>query len=179
MKICVYCGSSNGNDPGVLKLAQRFGNELANQNIELVYGGSSLGVMGVLADSVMQSDGTVTGVIPKDLFSKEVAHTGITELITVRDMHERKYTMAEMSDAFVALPGGFGTMEELFEIITWNQIGIHQKPVTVLNYNSFYSPLLEMIRHASDSGFIREENMGILQVASTVKECIKQSIGQS
>jgi len=176
MTICVYCGSSEGNDPKTVEAAGKFGSLMAKKNIGLVYGGSSLGVMGVLANAVMRHNGRVTGVIPKDLFSKEVAHTGITELITVRDMHERKYTMAELADAFVALPGGFGTMEELFEIITWNQIGLIKKPVTLLNINGFYSPLLSMINHASESGFIRKENLEILQVAVTVDECIEKSL---
>jgi uncharacterized protein (TIGR00730 family) len=157
-------------------MASDFGRELANRNIGLVYGGSSLGVMGALANSVMKHGGEVTGVIPENLFSKEVAHTGISKLITVADMHERKQTMAELADAFVALPGGFGTMEELFEIITWNQIGIIEKPVTLLNWNGFYSPLLDMIHHAAEAGFIRKENIDILQTAVTVDECIDKSI---
>ena len=157
-------------------MAREFGQKLARQDIGLVYGGSSLGVMGTLANAVMENGGRVTGVIPKDLFSKEVAHTGITSLITVADMHERKQTMANRADAFVALPGGFGTMEELFEIITWNQIGIIQKPVTLLNWNGFYDPLLAMIQQASDAGFIRETNIDILQTAETVDECIEMSL---
>lgn len=176
MKICVYCGSSDGHDSSILKMAEDFGRELAHQNIGLVYGGSSLGVMGTLANAVMDNGGEVTGVIPENLFSKEVAHTGITELITVADMHERKFTMADLSDAFVALPGGFGTMEELFEIITWNQIGIIDKPVTLLNWNGFYTPLLDMIHHAAEAGFIRQENIDILQTAQTVDDCIRKSI---
>ena len=176
MKICVYCGSSDGNDPSILKMAEDFGRELAHRNIGLIYGGSSLGVMGTLANAVMDNVGEVTGVIPKNLFSKEVAHTGITQLVTVADMHERKYTMADLADAFVALPGGFGTMEELFEIITWNQIGIIDKPVTLLNWNSFYTPLLDMIHHAAEAGFIKQENIKILQTAQTVDECIRKSV---
>jgi len=176
MRICVYCGSSNGRDPSILEMASDFGRQLAQQNIGLVYGGSSLGVMGTLANAVMESGGDVTGVIPKNLFSKEVAHTDITKLITVADMHERKYTMADLADAFVALPGGFGTMEELFEIITWNQIGIIEKPVTLLNWNGFYSPLLNMIHHAAEAGFIRKKNIDILQTAETVDECIRKSV---
>lgn len=176
MRICVYCGSSDGKDPSILKMASEFGHQLAEKKIGLVYGGSSLGVMGALADAVMENGGAVTGVIPGNLFSKEVAHTGITDLITVADMHERKYTMADLADAFVALPGGFGTMEELFEIITWNQIGIINKPVTLLNWNGFYTPLLDMIQHAAKIGFIRQKNIDILQTAETVDECIQKSI---
>ena len=176
MRICVYCGSSDGHDPSIREMASDFGRQLAQQNIGLVYGGSSLGVMGTLANAVMESGGDVTGVIPKNLFSKEVAHTNISKLITVVDMHERKYTMADLADAFVALPGGFGTMEELFEIITWNQIGIIEKPVTLLNWHGFYTPLLDMIHHAADAGFIRRKNIQILQTAETVEECIRKSI---
>jgi hypothetical protein len=159
-----------------LEVAREFGQALAQKDINLVYGGSSLGVMGAVANAVMENGGHVTGVIPKDLFSKEVAHTGISDLITVADMHERKYTMADRADAFVALPGGFGTMEELFEIITWNQIGIIQKPVTLLNWNGFYDPLLAMIQQASDAGFIREKNINILRTAKTVDKCIEMSL---
>jgi len=175
MRICVYCGSSDGNDPTILDMASDFGLQLAQKEIGLVYGGSSLGVMGTLADAVMENGGDVTGVIPENLFSKEVAHTGITKLITVSDMHERKYKMADLADAFVALPGGFGTMEELFEVITWNQIGIHSKPVTVLNWNDFYTPLLDMIHHAASAGFIKKANIDILQTSETVDECIRKS----
>ncbi|MGM0460328.1 MAG: TIGR00730 family Rossman fold protein [Bacteroidota bacterium] len=175
MNICVYCGSSDGLDPSFLSLAGEFGRQLAKQNIGLVYGGSSLGVMGALADSVMKSGGEVTGVIPRNLFSKEVAHTGITQLIPVADMHERKSTMANLADAFVALPGGFGTMEELFEIITWNQIGILDKPVTLFNFNGYYDSLISMIQSASEDGFIRKKNLEILQTAESISECLKKS----
>ena len=172
MRICVYCGSSPGNNSNILAAADAFGKLLAEKNIELVYGGSSLGVMGAIADSVMENGGRVMGVIPENLFSKEAAHTGISELITVKDMHERKSTMADLADAFVAMPGGFGTMEELFEIITWNQIGIIQKPITLLNIDGFYDPLLFMLDKAVNAGFIKTENRAILQVANTTDECI-------
>lgn len=175
MNICVYCGSSNGNNPAILTTAQNLGEKFASKDIGLVYGGSSLGVMGALADSVMKHGGKVTGVIPENLFSKEVGHTGITKLITVKDMHERKSTMASLADAFIALPGGFGTMEELFEIITWNQIGILHKPVTLLNIDDYYTPLIEMIDKATQRGFIRKQNRTILQVAKTPEECINLS----
>lgn len=176
MNICVYCGSSTGKNPKILSAARTFGRLLADNNHTLIYGGSSLGVMGTLADTVMDNGGKVIGVIPRNLFSKEVAHTEITELITVEDMHERKSTMEKHSDAFVALPGGFGTMEELFEIITWNQIGIIQKPVTVLNVDHFYDALIEMIDHAVKSGFIKIDNRLILQVAETPEECLELSM---
>lgn len=148
---------------------------LADKNIHLIYGGSSLGIMGTLADSVMKNGGKVTGVIPHGLFKKEVAHRGITELITVSDMHERKSKMAALADAFIAFPGGFGTLEELFEIITWNQIGIFSKPVTIYNADGFYDPLIRMIDHAYHTGFIREENRKILRVAETLEQCLQFS----
>lgn len=173
MNICVYCGSSPGRNTDIIEKARTFGRRIAEQKYTLVYGGSSLGVMGTLADTVMINGGEVIGVIPENLFSKEVAHQGITRLITVRDMHQRKSHMAELADAFVALPGGFGTMEELFEIITWNQIGILKKPVTVLNIAGFFDPLIRMIDHAVDVGFIKPGNRQIVQVAETVEECLK------
>lgn len=177
MTICIYCGSSPGTNPNILSAAKEFGKKLAEREIGLVYGGSSLGVMGTLANSVIENGGRVTGVIPGNLFSKEVAHTGITELITVADMHERKSRMADLADAFVAMPGGFGTMEELFEIITWNQIGIIQKPITLLNIDGYYDPLLLMIEKASQTGFIRKENLGILKEAQNVDDCIENCFG--
>lgn len=176
MNVCVYCGSSSGKNPRILSAARKFGRLLAENNHTLIYGGSSLGVMGTLADTVMENGGKVIGVIPRDLFSKEVAHTEITELITVEDMHERKSTMANLADSFVALPGGFGTMEELFEIITWNQIGIIEKPVTVLNVDHYYDALIEMIDHSVKSGFIKLDNRLILQVAETPEECLELSM---
>ncbi|TVQ65833.1 MAG: TIGR00730 family Rossman fold protein [Balneolaceae bacterium] len=173
--LCVYCGSSAGNDPEITKIAVHLGSMLAESGTGLVYGGSSLGIMGTLANSVMENGGTVTGVIPRGLFKKEVAHQGITRLITVRNMHERKSTMADLADAFLALPGGFGTLEELFEIITWNQIGIISKPVTLFNFKGFYDPLIRMIEQASDGGFIRDENRKILNIAETLDQCIRFS----
>ncbi len=173
MNICVYCGSSNGNNSNILKKSQAFGRLLAERGHNLVYGGSSLGIMGTIADSVMLNGGEVIGVIPENLFSKEVAHTGITRLITVKDMHQRKSHMAELSDAFVAFPGGFGTMEELFEIITWNQIGLINKPVTIMNIDGFYDHLITMIDHSVDVGFIKDKNRQIVQVAETLEQCLE------
>lgn len=173
MNICIYCGSSDGNNTSVLETAEAFGKILAENNIGLIYGGSSLGVMGRLADSVMESGGKVTGVIPKGLFRKEVAHQGITELITVADMHERKSTMADLADAFVALPGGFGTLEELFEIITWNQIGIFSKPVVIYNVDDYFNPLIRMMDSCVIAGFIKPENRNIVKIAETTEECLR------
>ena len=172
MNICVYCASSSGNDPTVIEAAEEFGKSLAKNGHQLVYGGSSLGVMGALANSVMDNGGKVTGVIPHGLFKREVAHQGITKLIKVQDMHQRKSTMARLSDTFVALPGGFGTLEELFEIITWNQIGIMKKPVTIYNHNGFYNHLIAMIDHGFEAGFIRPENRSIINIAETLDEVL-------
>lgn len=173
MNICVYCGSSKGNNPAIVEKAAEFGAQLAKNNHTLIYGGASIGIMGALANSVMENGGEVIGVIPRALFHKEVAHQGISELIKVDDMHQRKSAMAEFADAFVAFPGGFGTMEELFEIITWNQIGIFKKPVTIMNLAGFYDPLIEMIDKAVLAGFIKSENREIIQVAETLEECLE------
>lgn len=175
MNICVYCGSSPGFKSEYVDLAVEFGEMMAKANHRLIYGGSSLGIMGALANSVMKNRGEVVGVIPEGLFKKEVAHRGITKLITVENMHQRKSIMADMADAFIAFPGGFGTLEELFEIITWNQIGIFKKPVTIFNPLGFYDSLLDMINHAVESGFIKPENISIYQVAETLEECIQLS----
>lgn len=173
MNICVYCGSSLGNDPEIPKQAHKFGKIMAGNGHRLIYGGAAIGIMGTLADAVMQHGGEVIGVMPRNLFKKEVGHQGITKLIEVNDMHERKSTMAELADAFVALPGGFGTLEELFEIITWNQIGIFSKPVTIFNYNGFYNSLVDMIDGAVTAGFIRPENREIFSVAETAEDCFR------
>lgn len=173
MNICIYCGSSPGNNPSILENARAFGRMMAENNYTLIYGGSSLGVMGALADSVMVNGGEVIGVIPENLFSKEVAHQGITRLITVRDMHQRKSHMAELADAFVAFPGGFGTMEELFEIITWNQIGLFKKPVTVMNIDGYYNSLIRMMDEAVETGYIKPKNREIVRVAETLEQCLQ------
>jgi uncharacterized protein (TIGR00730 family) len=173
MNICVYCGSSPGKNKLIIEQSRAFGKILADQNHTLIYGGSSLGIMGAIADAVMINGGEVIGVIPENLFSKEVAHQGITRLITVRDMHQRKSHMAELADSFVAFPGGFGTMEELFEIITWNQIGILNKPVVIMNIDGYYDPLIRMLDHSVDVGFIKPENRKIVRVSETLEQCLE------
>lgn len=173
MNICVYCGSSTGKNKEVSDQAVLLGELMCKQGHNLVYGGASRGIMGVLADSVMQNGGEVVGVIPKNLFQKEVAHQGITKLITVDGMHQRKSIMADRADAFLALPGGFGTLEELFEIITWNQIGLIKKPVVVYNFNGYFDSLINMIDHAVSTGFIKPKNRKILQVAETLEDSLK------
>lgn len=173
MNICVYCGSSLGKNEKIKEQAISLGELMCKRGHHLVYGGASRGIMGALADSVMQNGGEVVGVIPKNLFKKEVAHKGITELITVDGMHQRKSIMADRADAFLALPGGFGTLEELFEIITWNQIGIISKPVVVYNLDGYFDSLIQMIDHAVDVGFIKPKNRKILRVAETLEDCMK------
>lgn len=173
MNICIYCGSSPGNKNSILEHARIFGRMMAERNHTLIYGGSSLGVMGTIADSVMVNGGEVIGVIPENLFKKEVAHQGITRLVTVKDMHQRKSHMAELADAFIAFPGGFGTMEELFEIITWNQIGLLTKPVHIMNIDGYYDSLVDMMDHAVEAGFIKPENRKIIRVAETLEQCLK------
>lgn len=163
-RICVYCGSRPGNREPYAREAGRLGSLLADQQIELVYGGASVGIMGILAENVLKSGGRVTGVIPEDLVRKEVAHHALSELIVVSSMHERKARMAELSDGFIALPGGLGTLEELFEMLTWGQLGFHRKPIGILNVEGYFDHLISMLDHQVAEGFVREENRGMLMV---------------
>lgn len=151
--ICIFCGSSFGHDPIYQQMASITGQTIAKQGKTLVYGGGRSGLMGVVANSALQAGGQVIGVIPKALVDRELAHTGLTELHIVEDMHERKTKMAELADAFIALPGGAGTLEEIFEQWTWSQLGIHQKPCAFLNVEGFYDDLLKMIQLSVDKGF--------------------------
>ncbi|WP_420379714.1 TIGR00730 family Rossman fold protein [Gilvibacter sp.] len=165
-RLAVFCGSSSGNDMAITEAALRLGQLLAEQHIELVYGAAKIGVMGEVAKAVLDHGGRVVGVIPEFLKRKEVVHLGLSELITTENMHQRKLIMSERSDGFVALPGGFGTLEELFEIITWSQLGLHQKPVGLLNINGFYDPLIALLEGMVRKGFLKMENFEILLVAS-------------
>ena len=153
-RICVFCGSRPGSRPEYLDAARQFGSLLAERRIGLVYGGASVGVMGALANAVLGGGGEVIGVIPEGLVRREVAHHHLTEQRVVGSMHERKALMAELSDAVIALPGGFGTFEELFETITWSQLGIERKPIGVLNVGGFYDGLLALVEHAIEEGFV-------------------------
>lgn len=135
--VCVYCGSNFNGDPELRKAIKQLADVLVKQNIKMVYGGGSVGVMGVIADDILQAGGTVTGVIPQFLMDKEVGHKGVTEMIITENMHQRKQKMADLSDGFIILPGGFGTLEEFFEVLTWLQLGLHNKPIGVLNVNGF------------------------------------------
>ena len=157
-RICVFCGSNLGINPAYRQGAEKLGRLLAGRRIELVYGGGNIGLMGVLADTVLQAHGRVIGVIPESLMVKEVGHQGLTELRIVKSMHERKALMSDLSDGFIALPGGFGTFEEFCEMVTWSQLGIHSKPCGLLNVEGYYDPLLAQFDHAVREGFLREDN---------------------
>lgn len=161
-RICVFCGSSKGKNNIYVDYARELGILLAREKIELIYGGGSVGLMGEMADAMLELGGIVTGVIPQFLYDWEVGHDGITNLIIVHSMHERKRRMAEMSDAFIALPGGFGTLEELGEILTWKQLRLIQKPVGVLNVNGFYDRLIQQMDHMVSEGFLKKSNRELL-----------------
>ncbi len=161
-RICVYCGSSPGGNDIYKQAAHELAEALVQNDIELVYGGAHKGTMGILADAVLSRGGAVHGVIPQMLEEKEIAHTGLTELHVVNSMHERKSMMAALSDAFIALPGGFGTLEELIEIVTWGQLRFHEKPCGVLNVNGYFDKLLEFLDHMQAEAFLKAENRAML-----------------
>ena len=164
--ICVYCASSTGTEPALADSAVALGTLLARKGVELVYGGGSVGLMGLIADTALEAGGSVTGIIPTALMPREVAHQGLTRLIDVESMHARKARMIELSDGFIALPGGFGTLEELAEVLTWAQLGIHDKPVGLLNVNGFYDPLLEFFDRAVATGVLKPANRSLLLTAA-------------
>ncbi|MBV8744262.1 MAG: TIGR00730 family Rossman fold protein [Xanthobacteraceae bacterium] len=170
--ICVYCGSSPGNDPVFVETARKFGQILAQHGITLVYGGGSRGLMGALALSVHEHGGRVIGVIPEFLKVRERMFTGAEEIIVTRDMHERKRMMFERADAFVALPGGIGTLEELVEQLTWSQLGRHRKPILVANINGFWEPLVELLAHMKRSGFIHSDLMFDYAVVDRIEDVV-------
>ncbi len=163
-KIAVFCGSSSGSDPLIVGSCINLAKELYSHNAELVYGGGNVGLMGMLADEMLRLGGKVFGVIPQKLVDVEVAHNGLTSLHIVPGMHERKALMAKLSDAFIVMPGGIGTMEEFFEIFTWFQLGYHQKPVAILNINGFYNQLLSFMKHMVDQGFMKKNHFDDLVV---------------
>ncbi len=166
-RLCVFCGSSAGGRPGYADAARRLGTELVARGIGLVYGGGKVGLMGVLADAVLSQGGEAIGIIPEPLVARELAHRGLTELRIVGSMHERKATMAALADGFIALPGGFGTLEETFEILTWAQLGIHAKPVGVLNVEGYWDGLRQLVGQAVAEGFVRPEYAELLMFAET------------
>ena len=171
-RICVFAGSNVGERLEFQTEARQLGKILVQNNIELVYGGSCVGLMGEVANQVLELGGRVTGIMPRGLFRGEIVHHGLTELIEVETMHERKSKMSELADAFIALPGGYGTFEELFEVVCWSQIGIHEKPVGLLNIAEFYTPLLQMVDRAAAEGFMNPSNKELLVSAQTANELI-------
>jgi uncharacterized protein (TIGR00730 family) len=170
--IVVFCGSNEGYNEVYKERAYELGAVLGERNIRLVYGGAKVGLMGALAEGSLQNNGRVIGVIPEFLSTKEVAHDGITEMIMVRTMHERKLKMHELSDGIIAMPGGWGTMEELFEMMTWAQLGLHPKPIGILNVNSFYSPLLALLNTMTEEGFLKEVYKDMIIVSEDVFELL-------
>jgi len=164
----VFCGSSPGNDPAYLAAARATGTELARRGLTLVYGAGSVGLMGAVADAALAAGGSVVGVIPEHLMGVEVDHRGLTELHVVESMHARKALMAQRSDAFVALPGGFGTIEEVVEILTWSQLGLHRKGVGFLDVAGYYTPLLRFFQQAVAAGFVREANLTLYEADSEI-----------
>jgi uncharacterized protein (TIGR00730 family) len=172
--VCVYAGSCPGADPRYSAAAQELAHELVDRQIRVVYGGAKIGLMGLLADTAVARGGRVVGVMPRSLVEKEVAHAGLTELRVVDSMHERKATMAELSDAFVALPGGIGTVEELIEVYTWTQLGLHAKPCALLNAGGYYDHLIGFLDHAVAERFLRPEHRELLVVADGPAELIER-----
>jgi len=172
-RICVFCGSSQGSRPEYGAATEELGTELARRNIGLVYGGGKVGLMGVLADAVLRAGGEAMGVIPENLMAREVGHNGLTKLHVVRSMHERKALMADLSDAFAALPGGFGTLEEFCEVVTWTQLGLHTKPCGILNVLGYYSPLLTMFDHAVEERFLKPENRALVLARESPAELLR------
>ena len=174
MRWCVFCGSAPGTDPRFALYASRLGQEMAARGIELVYGGGRTGLMGAIADGAVAAGGHVIGIIPQALEDREVAHRGIADLRIVPSMHERKALMAELSDGFIALPGGFGTLEEYCEAVTWVQLGIQQKPCVLANLEGYYDPLVAMFDHGAGAGFISPGNRAIVTVVTSFDELIGQ-----
>ena len=172
MNVCVFCGSGTGVNPVYSGSAKKLGLLLANASIGLIYGGGNIGLMGILADAVMDGGGKVRGVIPAFLMKREVGHRGITDLEVVESMHQRKQRMADLADAFIALPGGWGTLEEVSEILTWKQLGLITQPVILLNTNRFFDPLLDQMRLMVKEGFLTKRNFDLLQVESTPEKII-------
>jgi uncharacterized protein (TIGR00730 family) len=163
--LCVFCGSSVGNDPAFAAAAHTLGVEMARRGITLVYGGGQVGLMGIIADAVLQSSGRVIGVIPRHLLEREIAHRSLTELRIVETMHARKQLMADLAEAFVLMPGGFGSWDEFCEVVTWSQLGLHRKPLGILNVLDYYSPFLAMADQAVQQGFVRAGHRDAIVVA--------------
>ncbi|MBC8033251.1 MAG: TIGR00730 family Rossman fold protein [Chitinophagaceae bacterium] len=171
-RITVFCGSSPGKEDSYVQIATEVGKTLAKQHIGLVYGGARIGLMGAVADGALAAGGEVIGVLPRFLKSKEIAHAGLTELIIVESMHDRKMMMNERSDGVIALPGGYGTLEELFEMLTWAQLGLHKKPIGLLNVDGFYDALYALLLVMSSKGFLKEADRQMLLISSNIDELL-------
>jgi uncharacterized protein (TIGR00730 family) len=171
-RICVYAGSNPGTDPAYAACAAELARAAVERGLGVVYGGGKVGLMGVLADAALEAGGEVIGVMPQDLIDREIGHQGVTELRVVGSMHERKALMAELSDGFAALPGGAGTLEELIEVYTWSQLGLHRKPMGVLNVSGYYDPLAGMLDHAVAEGFLRKSHRDAMHFAATPQELL-------
>ena len=172
-KICVYCGSSRGEDSVYAKAAAALGKEIAYNNNTLVYGGAKIGLMGILANTVLAEGGSVIGVMPDNLADLEIAHDGLSELCLCQDMHARKKKMSELSDGFIAMPGGLGTLDEFFEIWTWAQLGIHSKPIGIFNVDSYFDPMIFFIEKAISAGFIKPGHTSSLIIEDQAKNLVK------
>ena len=172
-RICVFCGSSAGSQSEYRACAEQLGAELTSRKIGLVYGGGNVGLMGAIADSVVEAGGEAIGVIPEHLMTREIGHKRLTKLHIVHSMHERKALMADLSDAFIALPGGFGTLEEFFEVLTWSQLGLHAKPCGIVNVLGYYTPLLAMLDHAVQERFLKLQNRALVLARETPLELLQ------
>lgn len=166
--VCVYCGASSGTSESFVNIAKELGRELAERGIRLIYGGGGIGLMGAVADATMAAGGQVVGIIPQHLERAELGHRGLTELKIVDTMHTRKRMMFDMSDAFIILPGGMGTLDETFEIITWRQLGMHDKPIVLINHDSYWEPFLDLVDHVIDNGFARPAARQLFSVVGNV-----------
>ena len=165
-RVCVFCGASSGRLPEYAEAARAFGAAAAARGLGIVYGGGRVGLMAAVADAALAGGGEVIGVIPQELVDRELAHGGLTELHVVDSLHVRKALMAQLSDGFVALPGGFGTLDELLEQLTWSQLGLHEKPVGLYDVEEYWRPLIALARHAADEGFVRESDLGAIAVGT-------------
>lgn len=172
-KLCIFCGSASGKGTDYLQLGDRIGELLVRYEVSLVYGGASIGLMGAIADGVLKRGGKVIGVIPKALVDYEVAHDNLSELYVVETMHQRKQMMYDLSDAFLSLPGGMGTLDEMFEVLTWTQLKYHEKKSYIFNHEGFYDSLLEYLNHSRDQGFIKGEHRELLQEIKVIDELEK------
>jgi uncharacterized protein (TIGR00730 family) len=173
-RVCVFCGASSGRDPAYADAARAFGAAAAARGLGVVYGGGRVGLMGAVADAALAGGGEVIGVIPQELVDRELAHDGLTELHVVGSLHERKALMADRSDAFVALPGGFGTLDELMEQLTWSQLGLHTKPVGLLDVAEYWRPLIGLARHATAEGFVRESDLASIAVGDEPEALLRR-----